>query len=151
MIEKVFIYGLFDLSGWCHYVGQTVNPYARSRRHLDCDTARFKDSGYSFKIIRSVECCNANRVERQIGLAYQRRGQAELSKTFIKSAIRENWAAKLIYIEGYALPFPSPRAAANAVGCSVNTIANNVGGSVLDGDGYFLLVSEEPLGLNYQI
>jgi hypothetical protein len=83
-LEIYFVYGLFDKSGMCQYVGQTKNPSKRKWAHL---SKRFV--GLEFRVLRETNQRNINRLESQIGTAYQRRGEAEQSKMFNGDKIRK--------------------------------------------------------------
>jgi ribosomal protein L21E len=79
-----FVYALFDKSGVCQYVGQTLNPTRRKWMHL-----RKRFAGLTFKVLRETNQRNINRLENQIGSAYQRHGEASQSKVFNTDKIRK--------------------------------------------------------------
>lgn len=79
MNKVFFVYGIFHKSGVCVYVGQTMKPSKRAFAHL---YKRKHRADYSFRILRETDAANVNRLERQIGTAYWRRGQAKESKAF---------------------------------------------------------------------
>ena len=82
MYSESFIYGLFDVAGKCEYVGQTCNPQKREYQHLFEPKSQFFGSGLMFKILRGCKARNANRIERQIGKAFKKKGLAVRSKSF---------------------------------------------------------------------
>jgi predicted GIY-YIG superfamily endonuclease len=62
MKRRFFIYGIFDQSGKCHYVGQTTNPKRREACHTAWQSSRFPKAEFKFKIIRKANHKNANRL-----------------------------------------------------------------------------------------
>jgi len=79
--RKIFLYGLFDGSR-CRYIGQTANPERRLNKH------KFGPAGKIFKhgpmILVALRFCderNASRLEKQIVMAYKRKGQCDLNES----------------------------------------------------------------------
>jgi len=143
--ETIYIYGLFDLSGWCHYVGQTNNPHKRRKTHFEHAAGHFRCEDWIFQIIRKTDCENANRLEFQIGMAYKKRGQAECSVSFGRNGHFHSNAENVIYIEGYAKPFASLAAAGRAIGYSGISIKEKVGTRVALADGRIVLIDRKPI------
>ena len=79
---ECFIYGIFSLDGICQYIGQTCNPSHRERQHLYASGSKFDNLGFTFRIIRACHAKDVNRLEKQIGKAFKRKGSAYHSKTF---------------------------------------------------------------------
>lgn len=69
------IYGLFDFSGRCRYVGQTRVVRNRKLRH------REKYPELRFKVIRECQWVDRIRLERQIVMAYRKRGFCDLNSS----------------------------------------------------------------------
>jgi hypothetical protein len=151
MKEIVFIYGLYDRFLRCRYVGQTTDTESRRVGHLHATRAKFRGTGWKLKIIRITTLENANRIERQIGIAYQKTGQAERSVRFHKRAIRKpSQCGPLIYVDGFDSPFSGVTAAAAFLNCSPQTVARNIGGEISVGDEY-RMISDKPIGIDFVI
>lgn len=146
----IYIYGLYDSSKICHYVGQTFNVPSREHNHLKGYKARFKSLKLKLRIIRKTDSENSSRLEKQIGNAYKRMGQATASKVFYRFK-RNVQCNNPIYVEGYALPFASAGHVACFFGCSPVTVANNIGGTIWNKDGEAIMISRKPIHFTYQI
>jgi predicted GIY-YIG superfamily endonuclease len=72
----IYIYGLF-LNGCCQYVGASADPLSRYTAHTN--TGKFRKQRPVLKIFRTCEYSSAARLERQVTLAFKRKGQATLS------------------------------------------------------------------------
>lgn len=70
--SRRWVYGLFDGSNKCQYVGLTCNPVARRANHR-C----LKGRNLEFRIVRETDATNGPRIETQVIMAYQKRGLAQ--------------------------------------------------------------------------
>jgi len=66
------IYGLFDGTGKCRYVGLTDSPKQRKADHAD--------KGLAFRTLRFCEKSDGSRLEGQVIRAYKRKGQCDLNE-----------------------------------------------------------------------
>lgn len=73
----IYIYGLY-LQGVCHYVGASADPFSRYVAHRF--QGKFKGKLPVLRIFRRCQLAEASRLERQVTLAFHRKGQAKLSK-----------------------------------------------------------------------
>lgn len=73
-LRRVWIYGLFDQIGLCHYVGQTVNRNTRKKDHA------LKYPSLQFVILRSCAPQIATKIETQVLTVYRRKGQCGHNK-----------------------------------------------------------------------
>ncbi len=125
--NEVFIYGIFNPSGSCAYVGSTCWPEARFRAHISKRGKFYRQSGMRLRVIRQTSLKNASRIERQIGMAYRKRGQAILSRSWpIKSRKATRLSGNPIYIESFQEPFATSHLAAKSFGCDPCTIAKGL-------------------------
>jgi hypothetical protein len=116
--KTTWIYGLFDSSGKCHYIGQTFNPERREKDH---------DWKYPALIMKTIRFCptySGARLETQIMTAYKKRGQASIN-------IRKGHACrkrtdKIIYCATQGVYFTSLDEAAGHFGCCALTIRNRI-------------------------
>ncbi len=145
--EPIYIYGLFDAEGICHYVGQTYNIRRRCWVHLSGNSSRFKGKPWHERILKTTTRLHANKWEKRIGRRYQRMGQAKENKIFTGGIRREpsTGGHRVLYLEGYPEPFGGLSAISRAVGCSPQTILNNLEGTVLGRGSKLLRVSASPI------
>lgn len=80
-MRVAFIYGLF-YGKVCVYIGQTVAPTKRKFHHLKSKNGKFYKRRLKFRIIRQTILRDVSRLEKQIGSAYKRKGQAAESSFF---------------------------------------------------------------------
>lgn len=73
--EKVLVYGLFDATGNCVYVGATINPKSRSGIH------RCNHPELSFRPLSKCSGKNAAKVESQWIAKMKRNGMKLINKT----------------------------------------------------------------------
>jgi hypothetical protein len=143
-VHSVIIYGLFDTAGKCHYVGQTFNPSQRERIHLTNPRSKFYGMPLMLRVILVCDARQANRLERQIGKALKLKGMAARSERFNGDKAKPCQVCNLIYVKGYALPFPNKSQAARLIGCAPQTVLRNIGGKVVGRNGQVYHLSHKP-------
>ena len=89
---RIYLYGLYDDSGRCHYAGQTLNPRQRRSQHAKPDL-----------ILRVLRRCrstiDSTRIETQIIRAYKRRGQCKLNKKERGPSAKARWTNPVLWVE----------------------------------------------------
>ncbi len=118
--RAVFIYGLFDLSGSCRYVGQTTNPAARLYCH-HFKARKRQTELLQMKVFRACVPEQSSQLEKQIFQAYRKRGQCDLN---LKQhfTVTRGWTA-VLWVEKNRW-FESICHAAEYFRCSTTTITN---------------------------
>ncbi len=122
----VFLYGLYDLSGSCRYVGQTTNPYSRLMTHRT-QGLMLEHGPMLMKVLRFAVPIEAPRIEKQIVFAYRKSGQCDLNKQD-KFVVKNRAAAKPVLWVQKAHWFESASDAAEYFNCSRQTIINWIRG-----------------------
>ncbi len=134
---RVTIYGLFDLSGHCFYVGQTFDVYCRKHKHT-------KERGLIFRQLRTCEVRDASRIEIQVIKAYKRRGECEQNK-HVRGSTTHLMAYKAFVCPELHLYFYNAQHAGQFFGWSDSTICAAVkhhGGDIwhMESDQHFTLI-----------
>ena len=91
--RRIWIYGLYSLDGFCHYVGQTANRAQRKDSH------RAKRPSLEFRVIRSCDEWKAHVIERQIILAYKKRGHCQLNASTTARPVRNRQSKPIFCCE----------------------------------------------------
>lgn len=73
---RIAIYGIYQGQS-CLYVGQSVFPKSRFKQHR---LKGFRGMAVDMRVLRYCDSRNANRIERQVSVAYWKRGEAMMSK-----------------------------------------------------------------------
>lgn len=119
-IKTLWIYGLFDSAGVCHYAGQTKYPGKRQSTHLA------KRPNLQFRVLRSTTEANVSRIEIQVIKAYQKRGQCKLNRQVYPFNARNK--TPLIYSGTANRYFSSTEEAALFFGCCGKTVNDHLKG-----------------------
>lgn len=127
-LSVIWLYGLFDHSRICHYVGQTRFPKQRAASHLHSLQGNDwrKKRELQFRVIRQCPMAKANRLEVQIIKGFKRREQCELNNSFLRFTQRKYPAR--FYSQTADKFFSSVAEAAAYFDCSTTTIWNHVKG-----------------------
>lgn len=123
--EPVALYGLFDPSGCCRYVGQSICPKQRLEDHNHFEKGIGR--GLSFTILAWVESDDADRTETNLITAYREKGQADLNKRLkgFSNSRNKNNSCVILWIETGRV-FKGMNEAARFFQCSPQTIANAI-------------------------
>jgi hypothetical protein len=122
-LNRVWIYGLFNTHGVCRYVGQTKVPYLRSFAHRSQSSGPEKNA-LLFRVFRSCEVADANRLEVQIIRAFKRKCQCDLNKSFAPFNRNKHSRTPRIYSARFNRSFLSVVDAALFFDVSTTTIRN---------------------------
>ena len=134
---KVWIYGLFDSSGLCHYVGQTNDPVSRWKTHCLDSKSKFcaEKRTLQMRLIRHCQDSASARLETQIVSAYKRRSQCCMNAILPRPVGRT--AGPLIYSRKENRFFTGHLEAAKYFRYSVTSIISQLNGKR---ENYFSLV-----------
>ncbi len=117
--EWTIIYGLFDESGACLYVGQSLDLWQRKRDH------KRKKPSHEARVIQRTRLKNASKVELGIIKKYKRLGQCQLNKATWEISSDRKANGYKFYLPKHDTAFRSWNQMARFLGVSVVTVKNH--------------------------
>ena len=118
-MKSTAIYGLFDLAGTCHYIGQTVDVAGRRRKHWAGNRQLL------FKVLAQCEPVRADEVEIALIQKLKARGECGLNRSLAKARVfaKKPLGDRLCWVETGRV-FSGRLEAAQYFGVCRGTVAN---------------------------